>query len=83
MPLESKSRAFSAAFSVPTSSLEPHEQPENERFVAILTHLVWKMILGFLHHESLIQGAQILQAALALGWMALGCGVIKLWWRKK
>ena len=41
------------------------------------------MILGFLHHESLIQGGQILQAALALGWMALGCGVIKLWWRKK
>jgi hypothetical protein len=36
------------------------------------------MILAFLHHESLIQGAQILQAAIALGWMALGCGAIKL-----
>ncbi|MGQ0763543.1 MAG: hypothetical protein ACT4OT_16225 [Acidobacteriota bacterium] len=41
------------------------------------------MILTLLHHESLIQGAQILQAVVALGWMALGCGVIKLWWRKK
>ncbi len=41
------------------------------------------MTLAFLHHEGLIQGAQILQAALALGWMAFGVGVIKLWWRKK
>jgi hypothetical protein len=41
------------------------------------------MILGLLHHEALIQGAQILQAAVALGWIALGCGAIKLWWRKK
>lgn len=41
------------------------------------------MILALLHHEGLIQGAQILQAALALGWMALSVGAIKLWWRKK
>jgi hypothetical protein len=41
------------------------------------------MTLALLHHESLIQGAQILQAVVVFGWMALGCGVIKLWWRKK
>jgi hypothetical protein len=41
------------------------------------------MMLAFLHHESLIQGAQILQAALALGWMAVGVSAIKLWWRRK
>ena len=44
---------------------------------------LWKMILALLHHESLIQGAQIVQAVVALGWMALGCGVIRLWWRER
>ena len=41
------------------------------------------MIFALLHHEGLIQSAQIVQAVVALGWMALSCGVIRLVWRRK
>jgi hypothetical protein len=41
------------------------------------------MIAAFIHHESLIQGAQIVQAVVAIVWMALAGGAIRLWWRKK
>ncbi|HEV8588318.1 MAG TPA: hypothetical protein VGQ72_05555 [Pyrinomonadaceae bacterium] len=41
--------------------------------------------MGFaiIHHESLVQGAQAVYAAIGLGWTALGYAVLRFLKRKK